>query len=216
MKRQAPGASTTRRGPRTSSPSRSVSQAAKASRPAGSSRAHRRSPPLNEAAGREAFAAWLTDLLGDDVRGPRRVVEAPESWRFTDHPLGHVSIINLNSVRDLGQKMGAELDPLRFRANLYVDGWPAWAELGWEGKALMLGWARAEVFKPIVRCLATHVDPATAERDQEVTKALFDNYGHLHCGIYVRVTSAEGVGLGDAVAPGPRRSRNPGPATLTR
>ncbi len=154
---------------------------------------------LSEPQGREAFAAWLTELLGEDVKGPLRVVEAPESWRFTDHPLGQVSIVNLNSVRDLGQRMGIELDPLRFRANFYVEGWPAWAELDWTGKPLMLGWARAEVFKPIVRCAATHVDPTTAERDLDVCKALFDNYGHLHCGLYVRVTSGGAVGLGDAV-----------------
>jgi uncharacterized protein YcbX len=95
--------------------------------------------------------------------------------------------------------MGVELDPLRFRANVYVEGWPAWAENEWAGKRLMLGWAQAEVFKPIVRCAATHVDPTTAERDLDVTKALFDNYGHLLCGVYVRVTSAGALGLGDAV-----------------
>jgi uncharacterized protein YcbX len=99
--------------------------------------------------------------------------------------------------------MGAELDPLRFRANLYVEGWPAWAETGWAGKAMMLGWAQASVFKPIVRCAATHVDPQTARRDRDVTKALFDHYGHMHCGIYVRVTSPGVVALGDAAtAPG--------------
>ena len=49
-----------------------------------------------------------------------------------------------------------------------------------------------------MRCAATHVNPATAEPDQEITKALFDNFGDLHCGIYVRVTSAGMVGLGDA------------------
>jgi uncharacterized protein YcbX len=154
---------------------------------------------LAEAAGREAFAAWLTDLLGEDARGPLRVLEAPGAWRFTDHPLGQVSIVNLASVRDLGQKMGVELDPLRFRANLYVEGWPAWAENQWAGKDMMVGWAQASVFKPIVRCAATHVDPTTAERDLDVVKALFDNYGHMHCGIYVRVTAGGHVGLGDAV-----------------
>jgi hypothetical protein len=132
-----------------------------------------------------------------------RVLQAPGSHRFTDHPLGQVSIINLASVRDLGQRMGVELDPLRFRANLYVEGWPAWAENGWTGERLMVGWAQAEVFKPIVRCLATHVDPTTAERDLEVTKALFDNFGNLHCGVYVRVASGGLVGVGDAAtAPG--------------
>ncbi|HEX3887897.1 MAG TPA: MOSC N-terminal beta barrel domain-containing protein [Phenylobacterium sp.] len=154
---------------------------------------------LDEAPAREAFAAWLEALLDpDDLRGPLRVLKAPPAHRFTDHPLGQVSIVNLASVRDLGQKMGAELDPLRFRANLYVEGWPAWAENDWTGKALMVGWARAQVFKPIVRCLATHVDPTTAERDLDVTKALFDHYGNLFCGVYVRVTSAGVVGLGDA------------------
>jgi uncharacterized protein YcbX len=154
---------------------------------------------LGEDAGREAFAGWLTDLLGEDVHGRLRVVEAPGAWRFTDHPLGQVSIVSLASVRDLGQKIGVELDPLRFRANVYVEGWPAWAENEWTGRRLMLGWAQAEVFKPIVRCAATHVDPTTAERDLDVTKALFDNYGHLNCGIYVRVTSAGALSLGDAV-----------------
>ena len=166
---------------------------------------------LAEPAGREAFAAFLTEVLGEDARGPFRVVAAPGEHRFTDNPRGQVSIVNLASLRDLGRRMGVELDPLRFRANLYVEGWPAWAENGWTGKALMLGWARAGVFKPIVRCAATHVDPATAERDLDVIKALFDNFGHMHCGVYVRVTSAGSVGLGDA-ATAPSVEAAPEPA----
>jgi len=153
---------------------------------------------LDENEGREAFAAWLADFLGEDATGPLRVLAAPGEHRFTDHPLGQVSIVNLASVRDLSQRMGVELDPLRFRANLYVEGWPAWAENDWAGKDMLVGWAKATVFKPIVRCAATHVDPTTAERDLEVTKALFDHYGHLHCGIYIRITSPGAVGLGDA------------------
>lgn len=155
---------------------------------------------LTEPAGRKAFAAWLTDFLdADDLRGPLRVMDARGGFRFTDHPLGQVSIINLASVRDLSAKMGVELDPLRFRGNLYVEGWPAWAENDWADRGLMAGWAQARVFKPIVRCAATEVDPSTGVKDLEVVKALFDNYGHTHCGVYVHVTSAGRVGLGDAV-----------------
>ena len=138
-------------------------------------------------------------MLGEEARGPLKMIAAPDQHRFTDHPQGQVSVINLASVRDLSAKMGVELDPLRFRGNLYVEGWPAWAENGWEGRELMVGWARAQVFKPIVRCAATEVDPTTGIRDLEVTKALFDNYGHLHCGVYIRMTSAGRVGLGDAM-----------------
>lgn len=152
--------------------------------------------------GRVAMEAWLTKLLGDEVRGPLKVVQAP-GHRFMDHPRGDVSIVNMASVRDLETKIGREIDPLRFRANIYVEGWPPWAENAWEGRSLMLGWAQAKVFKPIVRCAATEVDPQTARRDMEITKALFDHYGHMFCGIYVHVTKTGAIGLGDAcTAPG--------------
>ena len=153
---------------------------------------------LAEPAGAEAFAAWVTRLIGDEAKGELKLVQA-DGHRFMDHPLGHVSIVNLASVRDLEAKMGRELDPLRFRANLYVEGWPAWAENSWVGRELMAGFARAKVFKPIVRCAATHVNPATAERDADVVKALFDSYGHMFCGIYVHVTDGGSVSVGDAV-----------------
>ena len=152
---------------------------------------------LLQPAGREAFAAWLTALLGEEVRAPLRVVDAP-GHRFMDHPQGHVSIINLASIRDLEAKIGQPLDPLRFRANLYVEGWPAWAENDWTGKELMVGFARAKVFKPIVRCAATHVNPTTAVRDMDVVKALFEGYGHMNLGIYVHVTDSGPATVGDA------------------
>jgi hypothetical protein len=150
-------------------------------------------------AGREALGAWLAGLLGEDAPGPLKVLAAPGAWRFTDHPKGQVSLVNLASVRDLSQRMSVELDPLRFRANVYVEGWPAWAENEWAGRRLMLGWARAEVLQPIVRCAATHVNPTTAERDLDVVKALFDNYGNMFCGVYAQVTDAGRLGLGDAI-----------------
>lgn len=157
---------------------------------------------LDEPSGCKAFTAWLKALLGEAAHDELKVVQAP-GHRFTDHPLGHVSIVNMASLRDLESRIGKPLDPLRFRANIYVEGWPAWVENGWTGRELMVGFARATVFKPIVRCVATHVDPQTAERDIDVVKALFDNYGHMHCGIYVHVTDGGRVTVGDAAtAPG--------------
>jgi uncharacterized protein YcbX len=153
--------------------------------------------PLTDEAGREAFARWLGDLLGEAAYGPLRVLPAPSAHRFFDHPRGQISIINLASLRNLEARIGRPVDPLRFRANLYVDGWPAWAEHGWVGRRLVLGPLEAEVFKPIVRCAATHVDPISARRDMDVTRALFDHFGHMHCGIYVHAKTAGRIGLGD-------------------
>jgi uncharacterized protein YcbX len=155
---------------------------------------------LGGAVGRRGFEAWLADLLGDEVQGPLRVIEGPGDHRFMDSRSGYVSIVNLASVRDLEARLGRPVDPLRFRANLYVEGWPAWAENDWTGRAMTVGEARAEVLKPIVRCAATHVDPVTAERDIELVKALFDLYRHMLCGIYLRVEESGAVAEGDAVA----------------
>jgi len=152
---------------------------------------------LDAADGRAGFAAWLTELLGEEARGPLKVVEAPAEHRFTDHPQGQVSLINLASVRDLAGRMGVAVDPLRFRANLYVEGWPAWVENDWTGETLRLGGVTAAMLKPIVRCAATHVNLKTATRDLEITKALFDNYGHLHCGVYLQVSAAGRLAPGD-------------------
>jgi len=154
---------------------------------------------LAEPDGQVAFASWVGELLGEAAQGPLRLVDGA-GHRFLDHPQGHVSIINLASVRDLEQRLGHHLDPLRFRANLYVEGWPPWAENDWRGRRLTLGEAEAEVFKPIVRCAAPGVDPASAIRDLDIPGELFRLYGHPHCGIYVQVTRGGMVKVGDAVS----------------
>ena len=151
---------------------------------------------LLDPAGRTAFAAWLTRFLGEEARGPLKVVHAP-GHRFTDHPRGAVSVINLASVRDLASRMGRPVDPLRFRANVYVEGWPAWCEMDCDPGALLnLGQATLRVFKPIVRCAATHVDPASGLRDLEVVAGLREHYGHIFCGLYVDVVGGGRVEQG--------------------
>ena len=63
------------------------------------------------------------------------------------------------------------LDPLRFRANVYVSGGLPWAEFDLLGQEILLGGARLRVFKRIVRCPATEVNPETAERDAKPPQA---------------------------------------------
>ena len=155
--------------------------------------------PLTEGEGREAFAAWLAAFLGEEASGPLKVVQAP-GHRFTDHPRGEISIVNLASVRDLEDRIERPIDPLRFRANIYVDGWPAWIENDAKGGEVRLGPVVARVFSPIVRCAATHVDPTTGERDLELVEILHANYGHMFCGIYVSILEGGTIAEGDAAA----------------
>ena len=142
---------------------------------------------LTEPGGRAAFARWLTDFLTaaepPSVRGPLRVVSAA-GHSFTDDPRGQVSLLNLATVRELGERVGERLDPERFRCNLHVEGWRAWAEM-----------------EP-AEGVAFTVDPATGARDLDLVSALRTHYGHLFCGTYLTVERGGRVAEGDAVAIG--------------
>lgn len=153
---------------------------------------------LRDEAGRIAFAVWLETVLApEDLGGPLKLVHAA-GHRFTDHPQGHVSILNLASVVALGRKMGHDLDPLRFRANIHVSGLDPWVENDWqEGTRITLGGVELAMFKPIVRCMATHVNPETAVRDADVTEVLYSLEGHLFCGVYMQVRGDGVVRPGD-------------------
>jgi uncharacterized protein YcbX len=152
--------------------------------------------------GRAAFAAWLERFIDvQDRRGSLRVLQARGAHRFMDDQAGAVSLLNLASVRDLETRLGRPVDPLRFRANIHVEGWAPWAELGLDpGAEIRLGEARAAVVKPIVRCAATHVDPATGERDIDLVPALHQHYGRLVCGVYLQVAWGGTIRAGDPAA----------------
>ena len=144
---------------------------------------------LSTPEGREAFTAWLAAYLGEDEDQTLRLIASGPAHRFTDDREGCVSLINLQSVRDLEARIGLPVDPLRMRANIYVEGWTAWMEQDVApGTSLRLGDAEAQVIKPIPRCIAIHVDPVTGERDLELLGALRNAYGHVNCGLYLRVT----------------------------
>jgi uncharacterized protein len=155
--------------------------------------------PLKTPDGRAAFAAFLGDVLGEQARGPLRVIEAPGDHRFMDHPKGAVSLINHASVRRLGAEAGKPLEPLRFRANIYVDGWPAWSEMALTEARLKIGDAVLAAFKPIVRCAATHVNPDSAERDFDTVGAIQQQHGHSFCGLYLSVEQGGLIRAGDPV-----------------
>jgi uncharacterized protein len=171
-----------------------------------------RSFDLTSDAGRNSLARHIETILAqhedyDPVLQPLKLLEAPPfahtetHFRFTDSGKGFVSFLNLNSLRDLGARLGGELDPLRMRANIWLDGLNAFEDHNWVGRYIRIGddGPELEVLKPIVRCVATHVNPDTAERDVDVCTALWENYGHRDCGIYARVVKGGPVRQGDVI-----------------
>ena len=146
------------------------------------------------------LAAFFDGYVANEMRGPARIVSAP-GHAFTDTAAKCLSLINLETVRDIERTLGVAVDPLRFRGNLYVDGLPAWAEFDWLGKTVAAGDVAFEAYARIDRCAATNVDPQTGERDLTLPVSLLQAYGHLDCGIYLRVTHGGALAAGTSIAP---------------
>lgn len=134
-----------------------------------------------------------------DLQERPRFVESP-GHMFSDRAEKVISILNLASVRELGNRIGAEVDPIRFRANVLIDGLPEWEEFTWPGGQIKIGGATLEVIDPIRRCAATCVNPTTAERDLKIPTFLMESYGHMNTGIYARVIDGGEIAAGDEVS----------------
>ncbi len=157
---------------------------------------------LRTPTGRASIERFFGEFCADELRGPPRVLHA-NGHSFSDVARKVVSIINLASVAAIEDAIGAPVDPLRFRGNLYVAGWPAWHEFALLDREIGIGAAaRVKTVKRIRRCAATEVDPRTAARDLPIPGTLLQRFGHGDCGVYAEVVADGEIALGDAVAEG--------------
>jgi uncharacterized protein YcbX len=107
---------------------------------------------LDEPESRAALGRFIGTFLGLDTRP--RLVEAvghsfADAQRKPNATTGqYVSLINLASLAALEAAMEVTLDPLRFRANLYLKDVPAWAEMDWIESMIAIGKARLRSHDP--------------------------------------------------------------------
>jgi uncharacterized protein len=153
---------------------------------------------LETAEGRAAIEQFFAAKFAEQIKGPPKILSGG-GHSFSDVARKVVSIINLASLRAIEGLVGEPVHPLRFRANLYVNGWPAWHEFELLGQTLAIGGARLKIVKRIVRCAAINVDPETASRDLNIPQALMQRLGHAECGIYAEVIAGDAIGIGDAI-----------------
>jgi uncharacterized protein len=154
---------------------------------------------LETAEGRSAIERYFADRHTGRIKGPPKVLTCP-GHSFSDVAKKVVSIINLGSLAAIENMVGSPVHPLRFRANVYVRGWPAWHEASLLGETLAIGPTRLKVVKRIVRCPAVNVDPELAVRDMEIPNTLMRRLGHNECGIYAEVIEGGEIAVGDTVA----------------
>lgn len=151
---------------------------------------------LNPDSQSDDFISWLQPLLHPREKAPARIVRA-QSRGMTDTDFASISLNNPASNAEVGEKLGQELSPLRWRGNLWFDGLEPWQENEWLGKTLKIGAVRLEVIDPIGRCLATTANPKTGQRDVNTLAALKRHWGHTNFGVYAMVRQGGQITVGD-------------------
>jgi len=152
---------------------------------------------LRDSLGVSLIEDFFHSYLAGEIRGQRpRLVEASEHM-FSDVAEKVLSVINLNSVRALSNAIGTDLNPLRFRANVYIDDLPAWAEFDWQ--QLIINQVQLHTLKPIQRCAATNVNVKTGQRDQQIPQTLLREFGRNHLGMYMTVINDGILRIGDQI-----------------
>jgi len=153
---------------------------------------------LSTRLGRQMIEQFIASYMAGELKGAPRIVSA-SGHSFSDVADKCLHLVNLETVRELGRELRAELDPLRFRANVYFDGLEPWAESRWLDRQVHVGGSLLEVFALTPRCAATDVNPATAARDISIPPDMLRMYGHNDLGVYAKVVEGGDIRVGDEI-----------------
>jgi uncharacterized protein YcbX len=163
-------------------------------------------------AGRERLAAALADyalklpdnpLAGHPERLPLRLIGDGVTPRYQDNEGGQATLHSRESLAAVAAATGdPALDEARFRSNIAIEGVAAWEEQDWLGRRLRVGEVEFEVARRKTRCLATHANPVTGERDVRVMQTLMKTFAQKEPTFAIgMVTRGRGgrIGVGDEV-----------------
>ncbi len=143
------------------------------------------------------FLDWVAPLCPPGRSQPAALVAAPGGRGMTDSPYPSVSVLSLNSLRALEQRMGRPLGMHRWRANLWLEGLAPWEEFDLIGREIAIGPARLRVKERITRCKATTANPETGRIDADTLGALNEACGHQDFGVYATILEGGTLTPGD-------------------
>ena len=174
----------------------------------------RQRPDLN------LFRPTLVDLEDPENSLARVVTPAGETLDVTDPRLAHqlwpegarvirqsrgvfdtfpLSVITRQSIQQLAELVGEDLDVQRFRPNLLVDSeGGSFPEDGWVGSVLQVGGVRMRIDKRDGRCAVITIDPETGARSPEILRAVAaERDGCM--GVYGTTVEPGAISVGDEV-----------------
>lgn len=148
----------------------------------------------------DRFIAWLKPLSEGDALQPVGLARLPGRG-LTDTDFPSVSVMNMASHRAVGQRIGRQIEPERWRGNVWLDGLAPWEEFDWIGKRIRVGETVLDIVEPIRRCKHTMANPVTGIRDTDTLTALREGWGHQDFGVYARVIEGGAIATGDSAQP---------------
>ncbi len=142
-------------------------------------------------------------LTSHPERLPLRVVGDGITPRYHDAEQGRVTLLSRESILAVEAALGnAKISELRFRPNVVIEGIKAWEEQGWFGRKVRIGTVEFDVVRQVPRCLATHANPKTGERDLPILTTLTKVIGQETPTFAVGMLPANGAGeirVGDEI-----------------
>jgi len=141
----------------------------------------------------------LIRILGDGLSGAPDLALVRSDRAMTD--CRPVSLLSVQSARQLGEEIGTSVDQRRFRANIYVDFNSAggFAEDGFVGRSIRIG---SKVVISILerdpRCAMITLDPDTGESKPEFLRQVAQAHKGM-AGVYGAVLVEGTLHKGDAV-----------------
>ena len=140
-------------------------------------------------------APGLLEMLVDGLRGEHRLALVRSDRALTD--CRPVSLISLQTVRQIEEEVGIAVDKRRFRANFYLDlAAGGFGEDRLVGRKLRIGTkAVVSVLERDPRCKLISLDPETGEHNPEVLRKVaqaHEAYAGVYCAVLVEGMVAKG------------------------
>lgn len=145
----------------------------------------------------QAFLDWIAPLVQEGRAAPARIVRVPGRG-MTDSDFPSVTLCNKASHEAVEKQIGHPLSILRWRGNIWFEGFDAWEEFEWLDRDVRLGEAVLRVRERTDRCPSTKANPETGKHDADTLSAL-DAFGHRDFSVRAEVITPGTIRPGDRV-----------------
>ena len=143
--------------------------------------------------------AELIIKLEPQIKPPVFLLHNIKNPFFDTMPENSISLINLNTVNELSQKIDTEIEFERFRGNIYIKNMPSWYENKLIGKNIKINNCNFKVTEAIPRCSATNLKPKTDNHTINLPQTLKMIYGHINLGIFLKPLNEGEINVNDAI-----------------